>query len=98
MIVDLFLPELCGQEVILRVRKELLETRIVVFTGATDTSVLMNALRCDPDGLVHKSEPLKVLLAALRVVSAGGRFFSPKLNQYINHFEFGAVQALSAGR
>jgi DNA-binding NarL/FixJ family response regulator len=96
MIVDLLLPELCGHEVILRVRKELPETRVVVFTGACDPSVLANALRCEPDGLVHKSEPLELLLAALRIVSAGGRFFSPKLNQYMNHLEFGAPQALSA--
>jgi DNA-binding NarL/FixJ family response regulator len=97
VIVDLLLPELCGHEVILRIRKELPETRIVVFTGVSDASVLANALRCEPDGLVHKSEPLELLLAALRTVSAGGRFFSPKLNQYINHFEFGgAAQALSA--
>jgi DNA-binding NarL/FixJ family response regulator len=96
MIVDLLLPELCGHEVILRVRKELPETRVVVFTGVSDPSVLANALRCEPDGLVHKSEPLELLLAALRIVSAGGRFFSPKLNQYMNHLEFGAPQALSA--
>lgn len=96
VIVDLLLPELCGHEVIMRIRKELPETRIVVFTGASDTSVLANALRCEPDGMVHKSEPLEILLAALRTVSAGGRFFSPKLNQYISHFESGAAQALSA--
>src|SRR5258708_39300711 len=96
VIVDLLLPELCGHEVIMRIRKELPETRIVVFTGASDTSVLANALRCEPDGMVHKSEPLELLLAALRTVSAGGRFFSPKLNQYISHFEPGAAQALSA--
>ena len=96
VIVDLLLPELCGHEVILRVRKELPETRVVVFTGVSDPSVLANALRCKPDGLVHKSEPLELLMAALRVVSAGGRFFSPKLNQYMSHLEFGAPQALSA--
>src|SRR5258708_5845446 len=95
VIVDLLLPELCGHEVILRVRKELPETRVVVFTGACDPSVLANALRCEPDGLVHKSEPLELLFAALRIVGAGGRFFSPKLNQYMNHLEFGAPQALS---
>jgi DNA-binding NarL/FixJ family response regulator len=93
-IIDLVLPELCGHEVILRMRKELAETRFVVFTGASAASVLVNALRCDPDGLVHKCEHLEVLLTALRVVTAGGRFFSPKLNQYVSHFE-GASKALS---
>src|SRR5258708_21105875 len=96
VIVDLLLPELCGHEVIMRIRKELPETRIVVFTGASDTSVLANAVRCEPDGMVHKSEPLELLLPALRTVSAGVRFFSPKLNQYISHFKPGAAQVLSA--
>jgi DNA-binding NarL/FixJ family response regulator len=94
-IIDLVLPELCGHEVILRTRKVLAKTRFLVFTGASARSVLVNALRCDPDGLVHKCEPLEVLLTALRVVTAGGRFFSPKLNQYVSHFEWGAVKALS---
>jgi two-component system, NarL family, response regulator NreC len=94
-IIDLVLPELCGHEVILRMRKELAKTRFLVFTGASAGSVLVNALRCDPDGLVHKCEPLEVLLTALRVVTAGGRFFSPKLNQYVSRFEWGPVKSLS---
>jgi two-component system response regulator NreC len=94
-IIELLLPHLCGHEVISRVRRELPETGIVVFTGASDTSILVNAFRSKPDGIVHKSEPLEILLFAVRTVSAGGRFFSPKLNRYANHLEFGPVQALS---
>ena len=95
-IIDLLLPELCGQEVMLRVRRELPEMRIVVFTGAWDVSVLTNALRCGPNGMVHKAEPLEMLLFALRTVSVGGRFLSPKINQFIGDSELGSAQALSA--
>jgi DNA-binding NarL/FixJ family response regulator len=95
-IIELLLPQLCGHEVILRVRREFPKIRIVVFTGASDTSVLANALRSEPDGIVHKSEPLEMLLFALRTVSVGGRFFSPKLNQYVDHSELGSAQTLSA--
>src|SRR4029077_14477850 len=95
-IIDLLLPELCGHEVISRVRREFPELRLVVLTGASHTSVLTNALRSKPDGIVHKSEPLEVLLFALRTVSVGGRFFSPKLNQYVDHSELGSAQTLSA--
>jgi DNA-binding NarL/FixJ family response regulator len=95
-IIDLLLPQLCGHEVILRVRREFPELRMVVFTGASDTSVLTNALRSKPDGIVHKSEPLEMLLSALRTVSVGGRFFSPKLNQSVDHSGLGSAQALSA--
>ena len=95
-IIDLLLPHLCGHEVILRVRKEFPEIRIVVFTRASDTSVLASALRSEPDGIVHKSEPLEMLLFALRTVSVGGRFFSPKLNQSVDQSELGLTQTLSA--
>jgi DNA-binding NarL/FixJ family response regulator len=95
-IIDLLLPELCGQEVMLRVRRELPETRILVFTGAWDVSVLVNALRCEPNGMVHKAEPLETLLFALRTVSAGGRFYSPKISRFVEHSELGSAQALSA--
>jgi DNA-binding NarL/FixJ family response regulator len=94
-IIDLVLPELCGHEVISRLRREIPKLRIVVFTGASDTNVLARALRSEPDGIVHKSEPLEVLLSALRRVSFGGRFFSPKANHYITHSEFRPAQALS---
>lgn len=96
LIIELVLPELCGQEVISRVRREVPGIQIVVFTGASDTTMLANALRSEPDGFVHKSEPLEILLFALRIASVGGRFFSPRVNHLVAHSEFGATQALSA--
>jgi DNA-binding NarL/FixJ family response regulator len=94
-IIDLLLPQLCGHEVILRVRRELPNIRIVVFTRASDRGVLASALRSEPDGIVHKSESLEMLLVALRTVSVGGRFFSPKLNQSVDHSESGSAPTLS---
>jgi DNA-binding NarL/FixJ family response regulator len=94
-IIELLLPELCGREVILRVRREFPEMRIVVFTATSDTSVLVSALRSQPDGIVHKSERLEILLFALHTVSVGGRFFSPKLNESIGHSKFRPTLALS---
>lgn len=96
VIIDLLLPQLCGHEVILRVRSQLPEIRSVIFTRVSEKSVLASALRSEPDGIVHKSEPLEMLLVALRTVSVGGRFFSPMLNQSVGHSERGSTQALSA--
>jgi DNA-binding NarL/FixJ family response regulator len=93
-IMELVLPELCGREVLLRVRREFPEMRIVVFTGASDPSILAGALRAQPDGIVHKSERLEILFAALRTVSVGGRFLSPKFNRS-TRCETGPAQALS---
>ena len=95
-IIDLLLPQLCGYEVLLRVRRELPKMRIVIFTGISDPIALTKALRAEPDGVVHKSEPLEVLSFALRTVSVGGRFFSPKLNQCVDQSASGPAQILSA--
>ena len=95
-IIDLFLPQLCGLEILSRVQRELREIRVVVFTETSDTLVMTKALRGGPDGIIHKSEPLETLLVALLMVSARGRFFSPKLNQSVNDCEFGSVRVLSA--
>jgi DNA-binding NarL/FixJ family response regulator len=95
-IIDVVLPELCGHEVIVRLRREIPELRIVVFTGASDTNVLASALRAEPDGIVLKSEPLKILLSALHTASVGGRFFSPEANHRAAHSELRRAQALSS--
>jgi DNA-binding NarL/FixJ family response regulator len=84
-VIDLLLPELCGHELLSRMRRELPEMRIVIFTGTSDPIVLTEALRAKPDGVVHKSEPLEILSFALRTVSVGGRFCSPKLNHDVDH-------------
>jgi DNA-binding NarL/FixJ family response regulator len=95
-IIDVVLPELCGHEVISRLRREIPELRIVVYTGASDENVLASALRSEPDGIVLKSEPLKILLSALHTASVGGRFFSPEANHLAAHSELRRAQALSA--
>ena len=59
VIVDIFLPELCGQEVISRLRRELSKARILVFTAAWETPVLNSAFRGEPNGMVHKTESLE---------------------------------------
>ena len=97
-IIELLLPQLCGREVILRVRREFPEIRIVVFTRRSDTGVLASVLRSQPDGIVHQSEPLEMLLFALRTVSAGGRYFSPKLNQSVDHLAWGPTQKTLSAR
>jgi DNA-binding NarL/FixJ family response regulator len=95
-IINLLLPQLCGHQVILPERKEFPEIRIVFFKWASDASVLASALRSERGGIVHQSELLEMLLFAIRTVSVGGRFLSPKLNQSLDHSELGSTQTLSA--
>ena len=71
----------------MRIRKELPNMRFVVFMTASHPGVLANCLRSKPDGTVHKSEKLENLLNALRKVSVGERFFSPKFSHSVGEFE-----------
>ena len=87
VVIELLLPQLCGHEVIMSIRKELPNMRFVVFTTASHPGVLANCLRTKPDGMVHKSETLENLLNALRKVSVGKRFFSPKFSLSAGEFE-----------
>ena len=96
VIVDIFLPELCGQEVISRLRRELSKARILVFTAAWETPVLNSAFRGEPNGMVHKTESLEVLDFALGIIGAGGRFFSPKISKLLRQSQSAPTQALSA--
>jgi DNA-binding NarL/FixJ family response regulator len=95
VVIDPILPERCGPEVISRLRKEIPGLRIVVFTGAADKNVLASALRSNPDAIVHKSEPLEILLSALRTAGVGGRFFSPKTTHFVGSSELPPKQTLS---
>jgi len=77
VILDLMLPELSGMEVTRRLRAEKNSVRILLYSGAMDRDHLSRALRCRPNGLVHKEDSLADLREAVRVVANGGSYFSP---------------------
>ena len=77
MILDLVLPELSGMEVTRRLRAEKSPVRVLIYSGAIDRQQLTQAMRCKPDGLVHKEDSLADLREAVRVVANGGSYFSP---------------------
>jgi DNA-binding NarL/FixJ family response regulator len=84
VIIDLLLPHLSGAEVIRRLRSDLPKTRVVVFSAAVDEFDIIQVVESRPHGFVRKAEPLSFLLTALRTVSAGGRFFSPAVDRFLD--------------
>lgn len=77
VVVDLQLPEMSGVEVILRLREEMREVRVLVYSGAQHRGLTLAALRARPHGFVHKQDSLATLREALRAVNAGCRYFTP---------------------
>ncbi len=76
VILELALPELCGMEVMRRLRAAAPAPRMLVFSAATEREQVAGALRCRPHGFVGKREPLQSLFEAIRVVMAGGLYFT----------------------
>ena len=77
VILDLVLPELNGVEVLRTLRPELRETRFLVYSGALNTGLVVEALKTRPHGFVHKSDSLPTFREALRAVVGGCSYFTP---------------------
>ena len=58
VILDLMLPELSGPEVIRRLHASVPATRVLVYTGTLNRSLIIEALRCQLEGFVDKTDPL----------------------------------------
>lgn len=78
LILDLSLPELCGVEVLRRVRT-FSKTRVLLFSGSTDRALILRALRCRPHGYVGKADPVCALRAAIAAVASGTTYFTPSV-------------------
>jgi DNA-binding NarL/FixJ family response regulator len=77
VVLDLLLPELCGVEVIRRLRAQHAPPRVLIYTGTVCKETIVEALRCRPDGFVEKSQPLRFLFDGMRAVLTGCRYFAP---------------------
>lgn len=84
VLIDLLIPQLSGAQVIRRLRSDLPQMRVVVFSAAVDDVDIRQMVQSRPHGFVRKTEPLAILLTALRTVSAGGRFFSASIDRFLD--------------
>jgi DNA-binding NarL/FixJ family response regulator len=77
VILELALPELCGIEVMRRLRTTVPSPRLLVFSAAMERELVTGALRCRPHGFISKQESLQTLYEAIQVVMSGGLYFTP---------------------
>ncbi len=94
LILDLMLPQLCGVEVLRRLRATVPEQKVLVLTATADCSLIIDALRSRPNGFVEKPTSLKVLREAMNAVCAGSRYYSPLASELLGE-SFAAPTATS---
>jgi two-component system response regulator NreC len=87
LVLELMLPDLGGQEVIRRIRRQCPQAQVLVLSIYDDVALVREALRNGATGYVLKASHAAVLAQAIRAVARGQRYLSPPLpERLINAF------------
>jgi DNA-binding NarL/FixJ family response regulator len=76
VICEIGLPELCGAEMLRRIRLMKTHTRTLIYSGVSTEWQIARGLSCKPHGFVTKSDPIEAVCEAARIVANGGAYFS----------------------
>ena len=78
-ILDIRMPEVDGIEIARRLSKDGSGTAVILYTGSSERSVLLEALDSGARGFLLKEAPLDDLARAIRIVAGGGTYVDPAL-------------------
>lgn len=85
MVLDLFLPDHDGLDVLRRVKAANPSRGVLVLTSAAEDQFGLRAIRAGADGFLGKGAPLKELVRAINVVAMGNVYASPALARALAH-------------
>lgn len=74
ILLDLNMPGMEGFTSLLRLRDENPDTPVVVVSASEDSGIIERAMTCGAAGFIPKSTPKDEMIAAIRVVMAGGEY------------------------
>jgi DNA-binding NarL/FixJ family response regulator len=79
ILLDLHLPDRDGFSALAEVRQRYPTISVVVLSGQHDRGTVMKALDLGVSGFIPKSGQREVMLSALQLVFAGGRYIPPEI-------------------
>ncbi len=79
LLTDIEMPKITGLEVASALKREALNTRIIILTTFARAGYLRRALEAGASGYLLKDSPAEHLANAVRRVRAGGRVIDPQL-------------------
>jgi len=82
-VVDIGMPELDGVEVTRQIREAVPNTKVLVLTMHESDQVVRQALDAGASGYLLKSDLTECLLKAVKAVSEGKRFLTPKVSEIV---------------
>jgi DNA-binding NarL/FixJ family response regulator len=82
-IVDISMPKVNGIEAARQIRKGSPDTRVLIFTIHENEEYVYQIIASGANGYVLKDAGKNELVAAVRAIHSGGRFFSPRVSRLI---------------
>jgi DNA-binding NarL/FixJ family response regulator len=82
-IVDISMPELDGVEVVRQIREAVPDTKVLVLTMHESDQMVRRALEAGARGYLLKSDLADCLAKAVKTVSEGKRFLTPKVSEIV---------------
>ena len=83
VIMDLMMPGMDGTEATRRLREQLPDVKVLIFTTFGTADGIGHALKAGASGAIMKNVELPELVAAIRTVAAGGSVLSPEIEQIL---------------
>lgn len=78
-VVDVRMPGVGGIDIARKLGSEGSKTRVILYTGHSDRSLLLEALDAGARGFIVKEAPLDDLARAIRTICEGGTYVDPAL-------------------
>ena len=82
-IVDISMPEMDGVEVVRQIREAVPDTKVLVLTMHESDQMVRRALEAGARGYLLKSDLADCLAKAVKTVSEGKRFLTPKVSEIV---------------
>jgi two-component system, NarL family, response regulator NreC len=83
VVVDISMPELDGVEVARQIREAVPDTKVLVLTMHESDQMVRRALDAGANGYLLKSDLTDCLVEAVKSVSEGKRFLTPKVSEIV---------------
>jgi DNA-binding NarL/FixJ family response regulator len=83
VILDITMPRLSGLETLERVRSKHPEVKTILLSVHADPPMIQNAISLGADGYLLKNARSGEILSAIRAVTRGGSYFSPRVAKEI---------------
>jgi DNA-binding NarL/FixJ family response regulator len=80
-LIDIAMPKLNGLEAVARITKESPNTRVIVLSMYANPEYVVQAMRAGAHGYLVKEDAVSQLKAAIRIVTSGELYFSPRISK-----------------